>query len=129
MRTALSLIRTRLDRMGIFLSGLCALHCLLGVLLVGMLGLGAEALLSPAIHRIGLVLALAIGIVSLGFGVLRHGRMGPLVIGGIGLALMAGAIAVGHGAPEAILTIAGVSLVALAHIRNLRGSCAVSPGA
>jgi hypothetical protein len=127
MRTAFSLIRTRLDRMGIFLSGLCALHCLLGILLVGIFGLGAEALMSPAIHRFGLVLALAIGIVSLGFGVLRHGRIGPLVTGGVGLAMMGSALAVGHGAPEAILTIAGVSLVALAHIRNLRGSCAASP--
>lgn len=82
--------------------------------------------MSPAIHRFGLVLALVIGIVSLGFGVLRHGRIGPLVTGGVGLAMMAGAIAVGHGAAEAILTIGGVSLVALAHIRNLRGSCAAS---
>ena len=94
-------------------------HCLLGVLLMGLLGLGGEALLSPAIHRIGLMLALAVGLVSLGFGVARHGRVGPLVIGGAGLALMGAAIAVGHGLPEAVLTILGVSLVALAHIRNL----------
>lgn len=121
MLTALTAIRNRLDRAGILLSGLCAVHCILGILLVGLLGLGGEALLSPAIHRVGLALALAVGIVSLGFGVLRHGRVGPLVIGGIGLALMAAAIAVGHGMPEGVLTVMGVSLVALAHIRNLRG--------
>lgn len=120
MRSALSAIRSRLDRTGIVLSGLCAVHCILGVLLVGILGLGSEALLSPAIHRVGLGLALLVGLVSLGFGILRHGRVGPLVIGGIGLSLMAAAIAVGHGLPEAVLTVIGVSLVALAHIRNLR---------
>jgi len=121
MRTALSSIRDRLDRAGIVLSGLCAVHCILGVLLVGALGLGGEAFLSPAIHRVGLVVALVVGLVSLGYGVLRHRRVGPLAIGGVGLALMAAAIAVGHGLPEAVLTVMGVSLVALAHIRNLHG--------
>ncbi|HKT85957.1 MAG TPA: MerC domain-containing protein [Novosphingobium sp.] len=121
MYRALSSIRVRLDRAGILLSGLCAVHCILGVLLVGILGLGGEALLSPAIHRVGLAVALVVGLVSLGYGVLRHGRVGPLVIGGLGLALMAAAIMVGHGLSEAVLTVMGVSLVALAHIRNLHG--------
>ena len=123
MRTALIAIRNRLDRAGIILSGLCVVHCVLGVLLVGVLGLGGEALLSPAIHRVGLALALVVGIVSLGFGVARHGRVAPLVTGGAGLALMAAAIVVGHGLPEAVLTVLGVSLVAFAHIRNLHAAC------
>lgn len=123
MRSAIIAIRDRLDRAGIILSGLCAVHCLAGVLLVGVLGLGGEALLSPAIHRVGLALALAVGLVSLGFGALRHGRVAPMVIGGLGLSLMAAAIAVGHGLPEAVLTVMGVSLVAFAHIRNLRTVC------
>lgn len=123
MRKALPAIRSRLDRAGIILSGLCAVHCVLGVVLVGVLGLGGEALLSPAIHRVGLGLALGVGLVSLGFGVIRHGRIAPLVIGGVGLALMAAAILVGHGLPEAVLTVMGVSLVAFAHIRNLHAAC------
>ena len=121
MRSALTAIRDRLDRAGMILSGLCAVHCVLGIVLVGVLGLGGETLLTPAIHRIGLGLALAVGLISLGFGVLRHGRVAPLVIGGIGLALMAAAIVVGHGTAEAVLTILGVGLVALAHLRNLQG--------
>ncbi|MFC0203648.1 MerC domain-containing protein [Novosphingobium soli] len=123
MRSALLAIRDRLDRAGILLSGLCAVHCVLGVVLVGVLGLGGEALLAPEIHRIGLGLALGVGLVSLGFGVLRHGRIAPLVIGGLGLSLMAAALLVGHGLPEAVLTILGVALVALAHIRNLHAAC------
>ncbi|WP_067732207.1 MerC domain-containing protein [Novosphingobium naphthalenivorans] len=123
MRRTLLSIRDRLDGAGIILSGLCAVHCLLGAVLVGVLGLGGGALLSPAIHRVGLVLALVVGLVSLGFGVMRHGRVGPLVLGGIGLALMATAIMVGHGLPEAVLTVMGVSLVAFAHIRNLHAAC------
>lgn len=123
MRRTLLAIRTRLDGAGILLSGLCVLHCLIGAVLVGILGLGGGALLSPAIHRVGLALALAVGLVSLGFGVMRHGRVGPLVLGGTGLALMAAAILVGHGLPEAVLTVLGVSLVAFAHIRNLHAAC------
>lgn len=123
MRTALLAIRNRLDRAGIILSGLCAVHCILGVVLVGVLGIGGEALLSPSIHRIGLALALVVGIVSLGFGVMRHGRVAPLAIGASGLTLMGVALLVGHGIEETVLTIAGVALVAIAHIRNLHGAC------
>lgn len=119
MQAAFLSIRDRLDRAGIILSGLCAVHCILGVVLVGVLGLGGEALLSPAIHRVGLALALAVGLLSLGLGMRRHGRIAPLIIGGAGLMLMGGALLVGHGTPEAVLTIMGVSLVALAHIRNV----------
>ena len=120
MARAYLLIRDRLDRVGVLLSGLCAVHCLLGIVLVSVLGLGGQALLAPAIHEVGLALAIAVGAVTLGLGVLRHGRRGPLLIGTCGLALMASALAVGHGLPEAALTIAGVVLVATAHIRNLR---------
>lgn len=121
MRRALLSIRDRMDGLGVLLSGLCAVHCVLGVLLVGALGLGGQVLLAPQVHQIGLALAVAVGFVSLGFGVLRHGRREPLVLGGIGLSLMAAALFVGHGVPEAVLTILGVTLVAIAHIRNLHG--------
>jgi hypothetical protein len=50
----------------------------------------------------------------------RHGRTGPLMLGAAGLSLMGVALAVGHGTAEAVTTIAGVSLVALAHWRNVR---------
>jgi hypothetical protein len=120
MRYAILSIRDRLDRVGMLLSGLCALHCVLGIVLVTVLGLGGGALLSPAIHRVGLVLAILVGIATLGIGALRHGALGPLAIGATGIVLMTSAILVGHGVSEAVLTIAGVALVALAHIRNLR---------
>ena len=123
MRDAILLIRDRLDRVGMLLSGLCALHCVLSIVLVSALGLGGQALLDPAIHEIGLVLAVLVGAVTLGIGAARHGQRGPLVLGGTGVALMGMALFVGHGLPEAVLTIAGVALVAYAHIRNLRHAC------
>ena len=120
MPAIFSALRLRLDRAGILLSGLCALHCLLGLLLVSVIGLGGELLLAPAIHRVGLIVAVVIGAVTLGLGALRHGQVLPLVIGACGLALMAAGVVVQHGPQEAGLTISGVLLVAAAHIRNLR---------
>jgi len=120
MRAVFPSIRDRFDRAGIVLSGLCALHCVLGLVLVSLLGLGGGLLLDPSIHETGLAIALVIGLLSLGLGVMRHGRIGPLMLGGCGLVLMASALAVGHGVSEAFLTIAGVTLVAAAHIGNLR---------
>lgn len=120
MQRALLSIRDRLDRVGVLLSGLCAVHCLASLLLVSFLGLGGEVLLSPAIHRVGLAMAVLVGAVTIGIGVRRHGQRGPLVIGSIGIALMATAVVVQHGAVEAFLTIAGVAFVATAHILNLR---------
>ncbi len=120
MRRALISIRDRLDRAGVLLSGLCAVHCLAGLLLVSLLGFGGELLLAPAIHEVGLALAIVVGVFTLGLGVLRHGDPAPLAVGAAGIVLMACALVVGHGPREALLTIAGVALLAVAHIRNLR---------
>ena len=120
MRNPLLSIRGRLDRFGVLLSGLCALHCLAGLLLVAGLGLGGQFLFAPVIHRVGLALAIAVGAATLVVGVIRHRDPRPLQVGGAGLGLMTVALFVGHGTPEAVLTIAGVALLAWAHWRNLR---------
>ncbi len=123
MRNAMLSIRDRLDRVGVLLSGLCALHCVAGLLLVAGLGLGGEVLLAPEVHRIGLGLAIVVGAITLVIGVTRHGDARPLQMGAAGIALMSVALLVGHGAAEALFTIAGVALLGWAHIRNLRHSC------
>lgn len=120
MRDAFGSIRDRLDRVGVLLSGLCALHCLAGLLLVAGLGLGGQFLLAPVIHRIGLALAIGVGAVTLVLGVTRHRDPVPLQLGAGGIAFMTLALFVGHGTEEAVLTIVGVSLLAWAHLRNLR---------
>ena len=114
--------RNRLDRIGMLLSGLCALHCVTGIALVAVLGVGGGILLDPLIHRVGLLLATLDAAVAIGLGALRHLRAGPFVIAMTGLSFMGGALAVPHGVEEAVLTIIGVSLVAFAHILNLRAT-------
>lgn len=113
-------IRQRLDRAGIALSALCAVHCLLSVVAVSVIGLGAEALLDPAIHRFGLLIATLIAAVAIGWGAMRHRMAAPFVVAMMGLTFMGGALAVPHGIKEAVLTIIGVGLVSLGHILNLR---------
>ena len=113
-------IRRRLDRAGIFLSGACAIHCVLSILLVSGLGLGGEFLLAPEFHRVGLLLATVIAAVAIGWGALRHRMAMPFVIAMTGLTFMGGALAVPHGYKEAVLTIIGVALVSLGHILNVR---------
>lgn len=113
-------IRRRLDHFGIGLAGLCALHCVATVLLVSGLGIGGHFLLSPDIHRIGLVLALIVAAVAIGWGALKHRRAAPFVVAMMGLSFMGGALAVEHGTQEAVLTIIGVVLVSLGHLLNLR---------
>ena len=122
MRDAMIQIRDRLDRFGVLLSGLCALHCLAGLLLVAGLGLGGDLLLAPSIHRVGLALAIGVGGITLAMGVIRHRDPVPLQVGAGGIALMAVALFAGHGTVEAVLTIAGVALLGWAHLRNLRCS-------
>lgn len=122
MQRALLSIRDRFDRAGIFLSGLCLVHCLLGLVIVSVLGLGGGVLLAPEIHRAGLALAVVIGVVALGAGFFRHGRSAPLMLGAVGLTLMALGLLAEHGPSEAVLTIGGVSIVAIAHLWNLRGA-------
>ncbi|MFM5916765.1 MAG: MerC domain-containing protein [Novosphingobium sp.] len=120
MRQAIHSIRGRLDQAGVLLSGLCAVHCVAGLILVAGLGLGGGFLLAPEIHRIGLGLAVAIGSLTLVMGMIRHGDPVPLQVGAAGIGFMALALFVGHGTAEAALTILGVSLLSWAHLRNLR---------
>ncbi|MDZ4308512.1 MerC domain-containing protein [Allopontixanthobacter sp.] len=120
MHSGLLSIRARLDRAGILLSALCALHCLASIVVVSAIGIGGQWLFSPDIHRYGLVIALLIAAVAIGWGALRHRRMAPFVVAMMGLTFMGGALAVPHGVQEAVLTIIGVSLVTLGHILNLR---------
>lgn len=115
-------LRRRLDHLGIGLAGLCALHCLLTLGLISALGLGGHFLFDENIHRIGLLLALIVASVAIGWGMLRHGRMLPFGVALAGLGLMGAGLLVPHGANEFVLTLAGVVIVSAAHWLNLRAA-------
>lgn len=110
----------RIDQFGIGLAGLCAVHCLAAIIVVMGLGAGGHFLLAPELHRFGLALALIIAAATIGWGAIRHRRALPIGVAVVGLTFMSAAIAVPHGYNEFVLTLIGVSLVALGHFLNLR---------
>src|SRR5688572_3979717 len=108
----------RLDRMAIALSGLCVVHCLATAVVLALLASAGGLLGAAWIHEAGLSLAMVLGAVALGRGVLEHGFMMPSAVGGLGLGVMAGALTMSHDGSEALFTVLGVSVLALGHQLN-----------
>ena len=109
-----------IDRMAIGLSGLCFVHCIGSAVLVTMLASAGGLLLDPMIHEVGMMLALALGVLGLGRGILHHGFMLPAAIGSLGLGMMGGALTLHHGGVTTIYSVAGVLILALGHDLNRR---------
>lgn len=110
------------DRLGIALSGLCVIHCLGSTIILAMLASAGGVLVSPLVHEVGLVLAIALGLVALGRGVVEHGFMMPAAVGGLGLGVMTGALTLPHDGAEVVYTVLGVAILALGHDLNRRAA-------
>lgn len=100
------------------LSGLCLVHCLGTAVMLALLSAAGGILGNPVIHEVGLTLAMLLGAVSLGRGILEHGFMMPSTVGGVGLGVMAGALNLPHDGTEALYTVIGVGILALGHQLN-----------
>ena len=112
-----------LDRLAIGLSGLCVVHCLATSVLLALLASAGGMLVDPHIHEVGLVLAIGMGAIALGRGMVAHGYMMPSAVGATGLGIMAGAISLPHGdGLETFYTLVGVGLLALGHDLNRRAT-------
>lgn len=116
--------RSPLDSLGIALAGLCVVHCVASALLLATVAASGGALLSPAIHEIGLVVAIGIAALSLLPGVLRSRDLRTAALGVVGLAVMAAALAFHGSGAEVALTLLGVAMVAGAHALNRQPHCA-----
>ena len=114
-------IDSRIDRIAMGISGLCLVHCVATTILLTLIS-SAGGLLNPAIHEVGLTLAIGMGVIALGRGITSHGYMMPAVVGAFGLGIMAGALSLPHGNFEIFWTLVGVSLVALGHDLNRRAT-------
>lgn len=110
----------RLDRFAIALSGMCVAHCFISAVVLGLLASAGGIFESPIFHEAGLVLAILLGAVALGHGVIAHGFMMPAAIGSLGLGIMAGALTMDHGLQESAYTLLGVAILALGHDLNHR---------
>lgn len=115
--------RLGVDRIAIGLSGLCAVHCFASAVLVALAASAGGLLLNPLVHEIGLAVAILLGALALGRGILMHSYMMPAAIGSLGLGVMAGAIQLPHdGGAETLWTLIGVGLLALGHDLNHRAT-------
>lgn len=110
------------DRAAMALSGLCVVHCIATAAFVAAAASIGGILGAEWIHETGLVIAMALGAVGLGRGVMQHGYILPVAIGSLGLGVMAGALSMPHGGGEVVSTILGVSILALGHDLNFRAS-------
>jgi MerC mercury resistance protein len=118
--TAQRLFWGQIDRWAIGLSGLCLAHCIASALFFAVLASAGGYLFHPAIHEIGLSIAMIFGGIALGRGVLTHGYVMPVWVGSLGLGVMAGALTMPHDGSETVYTILGVLIVALGHDLNRR---------
>jgi hypothetical protein len=113
----------QLDRLAIGVSGLCVVHCLATSVLLALASTAGGLLGSPLVHEGGLVLAVVLGAVGLGRGIVAHGMMMPSAMGSLGLGIMAGAVTLPHTGglhPETVWTVLGVALLAFGHHLNAR---------
>lgn len=108
----------RLDRMAIGLSGLCLVHCVATTVLLALVSATGSLLGANWIHEVGLALAMIMGAISLGRGIMEHGYSMPSAVGGLGLGVMAGALTLPHDGTEALYTVVGVAILALGHRLN-----------
>ncbi len=110
----------RLDRIAMAVSGLCVAHCFATAVILGLLASAGGIFESPIFHEAGLVLAILLGAVALGHGAVKHGYMMPAAVGSLGLGIMAGALTMDHGLQESVYTLLGVGILALGHDLNHR---------
>jgi hypothetical protein len=109
-----------LDRIAIGLSGLCLLHCMAGFVLLTLFALTGDWF-DHRIHVVGLVLAMPLAAVALWRGWRRHRRWPIGAVGAVGLAVMLASLVVAHGGlQEMLVSMAGVTLLAMAHWQNMK---------
>lgn len=114
-----SILRKRLDHLGIGVAILCAVHCALLPVIISMLPMvGLRFLAHPVLELLIIFISLMIALASLGKSLRAHRRWLPIVMVIIGFTL----ILTGHfwvaEAAEWILLTAGSTMVAAAHLVN-----------
>jgi len=110
---------SRLERLAMGLSGLCAVHCVATAVLLGLLASAGGVLGQPIIHEVGLTIAMILGAIALGRGIREHGFLLPCMVGFAGLGIMGYAMTLHESGLEPPVTILGVAVLALGHRLNM----------
>lgn len=117
-----SLFKLNLDNLGICVSTLCAIHCLLTPILLLLLPFASLAFLEGELFEISLlVLSFVLAAASLVFSFFRnHHNSTPMILAGIGFVFFMFGKAIHIEEVEIILSVIGGSFVVIAHYRNLK---------
>ena len=114
-----------LDRIGVFLSATCLLHCLALPVLLTIAPITQAGLLDEqTFHLVLLWFILPVSLIALGIGCRQHKDLLILLLGGTGLSLLLFTGLVGHSilpptAERGVTIVAGLILAA-AHLRNFK---------
>ena len=114
-----------LDRIGVFLSATCLLHCLALPVLLTIAPITQTGLLDEqTFHLVLLWFILPVSLIALGIGCRQHKDLLILLLGGTGLSLLLLAGLVGHSvltptAERGVTIVAGLILAA-AQLRNFK---------
>jgi hypothetical protein len=114
-----------LDRVGLFLSSACAIHCMVMPFALGMLAVGGAEWLGSEIAEMLLVgAATIIGVVSLAPSYLRHRNPAALAFFFAGLAVIVTChlLLEEHTPALGVCMAVGGGLIAMAHYRNRQAS-------
>lgn len=113
---------SHLDRVGVFASLACAIHCILLPFLITTLPLLGLTILGSHTFEAGILLfSVMLGVFSLSLGSRTHGKREPLFFLGLAILLFFGAhrVVTGDSVHGVLMALGGVSL-AIGHILNIR---------
>ncbi|WDE05092.1 MerC domain-containing protein [Thalassomonas viridans] len=121
----MKLLQISTDKLAISLSMLCVLHCLaFPLILVLVPSIAALPLEQETFHLWMVVAVIPTSIYALTLGCKKHKKLSVLSGGLIGLAGLIAAVLFGESqlgeAGEKLLTVAGATLIALAHYKNFQ---------
>lgn len=114
-----------LDRIGVFLSATCLLHCLALPVLLTIAPITQTGLMDEqTFHLVLLWFILPVSLIALGIGCRQHKDLIIVLLGGTGLSLLLFAGLLGHTylspPTERVLTVVAGLILAAAHLRNFK---------
>lgn len=118
------------DRIGIFLSALCAVHCVVAPILILVAPFYFYSLEHPVVHILFAAIVVPVGLLSFIKGYQQHHQWKVLAVGGVGLGLILLMAVIPHQALHKMghtqITLLASFLLIVAHVLN-RKSCLCHP--
>ncbi|RBP52741.1 MerC domain-containing protein [Arenicella xantha] len=117
---------TSLDKLAIFLSGICLVHCLVAPILITLLPIVSLSVTVEEVlfHQLLLWLVIPTSVVGLFLGCRKHRRWSIVITGGAGMAILIAVATFGHSwfglTGEKWVTTLGGLVLACSHFLNYR---------